>query len=197
MHATIITFAAVIFENGYAFGMLLKLKLTPAIYLVGFMGSGKSSVGRALADELGWSFYDLDVEVERQAGRSIPAIFEDEGEAAFRALETEALLKRVEQARTGIPQVVALGGGTFTLDHNIELTLSNGVAIWLDAPLTVIEQRIAAETHRPLARDPEQLRALFTARQPAYGRADYRIPTEAREPAGIVLQILALPIFVP
>ena len=199
MHATIITFLGITFPAitiRYC-AMLLKLKLTPAIYLAGFMGSGKSSVGRALAGELGWSFYDLDEEVERRAGQNIPAIFAEKGESVFRALETEALAQRVAQARTGRPQVVALGGGTFTNDHNIKLASDNGVTIWLDTPIEVIEQRIATETHRPLAHDREQFRALFVARQTAYCRADYRIETGARNPGEVVAQVLALPIFVP
>ena len=177
--------------------MILKLKLTPAIYLVGFMGSGKSAVGRALADELGWSFFDLDEEVERKAAKTIPVIFVEKGEAAFRTLESEALAERTNQVRTGRPQVVALGGGTFTIDRNIQLASENGVTIWLDAPLKVIEQRVAVETHRPLARDPEKMRDLYAARREAYGRADYRIETRELDPAGVVLRILALPIFVP
>jgi len=86
--------------------MILKLKQTPGIYLVGFMGCGKSRVGSALADELGWSFYDLDLEIEKAAGVSVSEVFDHRGEAAFRALETEALKKRVYNVRTGIPQVI-------------------------------------------------------------------------------------------
>ncbi len=75
--------------------MILKLKQTPGIYLVGFMGCGKSTVGSALADELGWSFFDLDQEIEKAAGASVAEIFDQRGESEFRTLETEALKKRV------------------------------------------------------------------------------------------------------
>src|ERR1700680_3619606 len=125
------------------------------------MGCGKSRVGSALADELGWSFYDLDQEIEKAAGVSITDVFDQQGEAAFRALETEALKKRVYNVRTGRPQVIALGGGTFTIQENVELASNYGVTIWLDAPLEVIEQRIAAETHRPLAPGPVDLAGAF------------------------------------
>jgi shikimate kinase len=177
--------------------MILKLKRNPGIYLVGFMGCGKSKVGSALADELGWSFYDLDQEIEKAAGESITDVFDHRGEAAFRALETEALKKRVYNVRTGRPQVIALGGGAFTIQENFELASNHGVTIWLDAPLEVIERRIASETHRPLARDPARLQALYGDRRDAYARAHYRIETLDHEPAAVVASILALPLFHP
>jgi shikimate kinase len=175
--------------------MILKLKITPAIYLVGFMGCGKSSVGRALAEELGWSFIDLDEDIEKCAGAAVAHIFDTQGEANFRALETEALNKRVQIARSGQPQVISLGGGAFTIEHNIELVLNHGVTVWLDAPFEVIEHRISEETHRPLARDPVRMKELFEQRRQAYARADYRIETGEDNPASIVSRILALPLF--
>ena len=175
--------------------MILKLKITPAIYLVGFMGCGKSSVGRALADELGWSFIDLDEDIEKCAGAAVAHIFDTQGEANFRALETEALNKRVQIARSGQPQVISLGGGAFTIEQNVELVLNHGVTVWLDAPLDVIKRRIAQETHRPLARDPVRMKELFEQRRRAYARADYRIETGEDDPAAIVSRILALPLF--
>ena len=177
--------------------MILKLKQTPGIYLVGFMGCGKSTVGSALADELGWSFYDLDQEIEKAAGASVTEIFEQRGEPEFRHLETEALRKRVYNVRTGRPQVIALGGGAFTIEENFALASNHGVTIWLDAPIEVIQPRIAAETHRPLARDPQRFRELYDARRESYARADYRIETLDQAPAAIVGSILALPLFRP
>jgi len=175
--------------------MILKLKITPAIYLVGFMGCGKSSVGRTLADELGWSFIDLDEDIEKCVGAPIAQIFDTQGEANFRALETEALQKRVQIARSGQPQVISLGGGAFTIEQNIDLALNHGVTVWLDAPLDVIERRIAEETHRPLARDPVGMKKLFDQRRASYALADYRIETGEDDPAAIVSRILALPLF--
>ena len=177
--------------------MILKLKITPAIYLVGFMGCGKSSVGRALAEELGWSFVDLDDDIEKCAGLSISHIFDTGGEANFRALESDALRKRVQIARSGRPQVISLGGGAFTIDENIELVLNHGVTVWLDAPFEVMERRLAEETHRPLARDPVHMRSLCDQRRGAYALADYRIETGEDGPAAIVSRILALPLFSP
>ena len=177
--------------------MLLKLKQTPGIYLVGFMGCGKSTVGYCLADELGWSFFDLDREIEKTAGTSVTEIFAQWGEAAFRALETESLRKRVRDVKIGRPQVIALGGGAFTVQENYELASNHGVTIWLDTPLDVIEKRIAGETHRPLAADPSRFRSLFEDRREAYARADYRIETFDREKDYVVARILALPLFQP
>ena len=177
--------------------MLLKLKQTPGIYLVGFMGCGKSTVGACLADELGWSFFDLDQEIERAAGESVSEIFERRGEAEFRALETETLQKRVRDVRAGRPQVIALGGGAFTVQDNYELAENHGITIWLDTPLDVIEKRIAGETQRPLAADPVRFRALYEDRRQAYQRADYRIETFDREKDYVVARILALPLFQP
>jgi len=177
--------------------MILKLKQTPGIYLVGFMGCGKSTVGSALADELGWSFYDLDQEIEKAAGASVTEIFDQRGESEFRLLETEALRKRVYNVRTGMPQVIALGGGAFTSEENFALASNHGVTIWLDAPLEVIEPRIAAETHRPMARDSQRFHELYEARRESYARADYRIETFDQAPAAVVASILALPLFRP
>ena len=98
--------------------MILKLKRTPGIYLVGFMGSGKSTVGRALADELGWHFIDLDEEIERQQGCTISSIFDSQGEPAFRKVESEALHKVVRAIQSGRPHVVALGGGAWYWAHS-------------------------------------------------------------------------------
>src|SRR5271165_6626743 len=121
--------------------MILKLKRTPGIYLVGFMGSGKSTVGRALADELGWSFFDLDDEIESGSGSSISEIFDQQGEEVFRALEAAALAKRVKAVQAGRPQVIALGGGALMSDKNFELVANHGVMVWLDAPFELIEKR--------------------------------------------------------
>jgi shikimate kinase len=177
--------------------VILKLKQTPGIYLVGFMGCGKSTVGSALADELGWSFFDLDQEIEKAADQSVTEIFERDGESGFRAKESAALQKLVRGVRMGRPQVIAMGGGAFTIQDNFELATNHGVTIWLDAPIEVIEQRIAEETHRPLARDPARLRALYEDRRAAYARAHYRIETFDHDAGSIVARILDLPLFRP
>jgi shikimate kinase len=175
--------------------MILKLKRTPGIYLVGFMGCGKSTVGRALADELGWSFFDLDDEIESGAGSTISEIFDAQGEPMFRAMEAAALAKRVKAVQAGRPQVIALGGGALMDDKNFELVLNHGVVIWLDAPFDLIEKRVAAESHRPLARNPSRLRALFEERSPRYALAHYRVEAPEEEAVATVRRILELPLF--
>lgn len=177
--------------------MILKLKLTPGIYLVGFMGCGKSTVGRALADELGWCFYDLDEDIEQSAGCTISHIFETQGEPAFRALETAALRRRIASVRTGRPQVLSLGGGAFSIQENFDLACNHGITVWLDTPYEVIEQRVARETHRPLALDLERMRRLYESRRDDYARADYRIEPCEDEPGKVVARILELPLFTP
>ena len=129
--------------------MILKLKRTPAIYLVGFMGCGKSTVGRALADELGWSFFDLDEEIERRESTTIAEIFDGRGEEQFREIETAVLRERVHFVQSGRPQVIALGGGAFLREDNFELVSNNGVTVWLDCLFSMIERRVSSATHRP------------------------------------------------
>jgi shikimate kinase len=175
--------------------MILKLKRTPGIYLVGFMGSGKSTVGRALARELGWSFVDLDEEIERREGTPISNIFEQHGEAAFRRMESDALKERVRAVERGEPQVIALGGGAFVSDPNYTLLSNNGVSVWLDCPIEIVERRVRGFRHRPLARDPQRMRELYDARRAAYARADYTIPIEGDDARETVARILALPLF--
>jgi shikimate kinase len=176
--------------------MILKLKRTPGIYLVGFMGSGKSTVGERLADELGWKFADLDDDIVKTQGRSIVDIFDTGGEAAFREIETDCIRKRVRNVQSGHPMVLAMGGGAFAQENNYKLLQENGVTIWLDCSLELIRARLAGKTSdRPLARDPERFEALFTQRQPAYSRADYRIGITNNDPSQTVARILKLPLF--
>ena len=153
-------------------------------------------MGAELANELGWNFFDLDAEIERQAGHRISNIFDEMGESEFRQIERMVLMNRISHVRKGLPQGVALGGGAFTIPETRQLAIENGVTIWLDVPIEAIEARVANESHRPLARDKEKMRALFGERQAAYERADYRIDGTG-SPADVVARILALPLFVP
>ena len=172
--------------------MILKLKRTPGIYLVGFMGCGKSTVGQALAERLGWPFVDLDQEIEKREGDTISHIFESRGEAEFRRIEAEVLKARVKQISAGRPNVVALGGGAFQSDDNINLVTNHGVPIWLDCPFDHLERRVSQETHRPLARDPVRFRSLFQSRRANYARAEHRIEVHSDDPQHAVAEIMAL-----
>jgi len=175
--------------------MLLKLKRTPGLYLVGFMGSGKSAVGRLLADELGWSFADIDEDIEQAQGLPIAEIFDTRGEEEFRRIEQETLRKRVRDVECGKPMVVALGGGAFIDPANRKLLEERGVTIWLDCPFPRICARMEGQTHRPLARDPEKFQQLYNDRKDTYSKAEHRIEADTDDPAAIVTQILQLSIF--
>ncbi|MEO8025634.1 MAG: shikimate kinase [Bryobacteraceae bacterium] len=174
--------------------MILKLKRTPGIYLVGFMASGKSTIGVRLADELGWSFFDLDAEIEAERKTTIAEIFDTLGEAEFRRIESTALNQRIRAIQSGRPSVLALGGGAFTEDENIGLMNENGITIWLDCPLDEIRMRLMNDpVDRPLARDPKRLEHLYESRRISYTQADFRV--DASGAADPLAQILALPLF--
>lgn len=175
--------------------MTLALKRTPCIYLVGFMGSGKTTVGRMLAKELGWPFADLDHDIEAEARCTIPEVFDTQGEAAFRQIESRVLDRRVRRVQSGHPLVLALGGGTFAQPDNVELILNNGVSIWLDCTPEIVQNRLRHCQHRPLARDPKRLMELYYARREYYAKADYHIPIVVDDSGMAVEQVLRLPVF--
>lgn len=175
--------------------MILKLKRTPGIYMVGFMGSGKTTVGRSLARHLGWRYADLDEDIESKAQKTIPEIFDEMGEQLFRQLENEMLQRRVHDVARGVPWVLSLGGGCFAQEQNFDLIQNHGVSIWLDAPLEMIKARIAGSSHRPLARDPAKFEELFNSRRSCYEKAHYRIPVSSEGSSGALKAILELPLF--
>ena len=143
------------------------------IYLVGFMGSGKTSVGKRLAELLRRQFVDLDQRIEAREGLSIPAIFEESGESHFRRVESRELL-RVSQEES---VVVALGGGTFCDPSNQEVVRRSGTSIWLDTPLDTLVPRCSSDESRPLFKDRRQMEALLAQRRPFYERADIHVST--------------------
>ncbi|MFL6415236.1 MAG: shikimate kinase [Bryobacteraceae bacterium] len=173
----------------------LTLKRTPGLFLVGFMACGKSTVGPVLAAELGWRFSDLDIEIEAEQQTTIAQIFSSQGEPAFRALETEAIRKKVRQIQAGHPHVVALGGGAFLQPDNWELVKNNGITIWLDCSLERISRRLVGNTTRPLAASPEHVAQLLEDRRSFYARADHRIDADCDDVEEVTRRILDLPIF--
>jgi len=117
------------------------------IYLIGFMGSGKTTLGQALAKEMGWSFLDLDDRIEELAGKSIPSIFREESEKAFRILEQQALHSTGELSNA----VIATGGGTPCHFDNFDWIKTHGISVYLKASPTLLTQRLMAQQkHRPL-----------------------------------------------
>ena len=175
--------------------MILKLKRTPGIYLVGFMGSGKSTIGLLLADRIGWHFVDLDAEIEATEQMSILEIFETRGEAEFRRIEREKMRALVRAIESGRPTVLALGGGAIVQPENYALVENNGITIWLDCPFETVRRRVEPASDRPLARDPASFAQLYETRRESYARADYRVPIESDDPAVAVEAALRLPLF--
>ena len=169
-----------------------KLKRAPGVYLTGFMGSGKTTVARALADRLGWHFIDIDSEIETAEHSTIAQIFESRGEPEFRLIETKMIRKVMRQVEHGMPSVIALGGGSFVEPANAALLENHGITVWLDCPFEVVAQRITAPDSRPLARNPEDFRKLYEERRAAYSRANYRVDANC-DPERAVELILALP----
>jgi shikimate kinase len=175
--------------------MTLKLKRTPGLYLLGFMASGKTTIGQAVAEQLGWSFADLDAEIEREQGITISDIFAQHGEPRFRDLESEAIRRHIARIETGLPWVIALGGGAILRPENWELIQNNGVTIWLDCPLEIIRRRLGDDITRPLSRDRAGFVRLYHDRRPLYSRADFHIAIDSDDVAETTNRILRLPIF--
>ncbi len=134
------------------------------VYLVGMPGSGKSTVGMELAGRFGVPFVDLDTEVERAAGKSVSAIFEEQGEPAFRAMEADALVK----ASSHDPSVVACGGGVVLEPANRIVLRNSGIVVFLDVPLERLRERVRPAADRPLIRVEGDLERLHEAREPLY-----------------------------
>jgi shikimate kinase len=155
------------------------------IYLVGFMGAGKTTVARALGRRLGWRVEDIDERIEARERRSVAAIFSQSGESYFRQQERQVLSDLLPQRQI----VVATGGGTFAEPDNRALMLADGAVVWLDVPLTRVFERVPADGRRPLAADRAQMEQLYARRRLAYAEAHVRI--DGTEPVpDVVVRLL-------
>jgi shikimate kinase len=164
-----------------------------ALFLVGFMGAGKSSVGRALGERLGWSFVDLDERIEKREGRTIAELFRKSGEQIFRRAERAALRELLKELRAGSEMVVALGGGAFVQKENAAGIKSTGVPIvFLDAPAAELWRRCQqqrTQVERPLLIDAEAFQRLYEARRPGYLKASLRMETSSKDAAAVAAEV--------
>ncbi len=155
-----------------------RFVLKKTVVMVGMMGAGKTAVGRALAVRLGVPFLDSDAEIEAAANRTIPEIFERDGEPFFRARETEVISRLLD----GTQCILSTGGGAYLSEENRANISDRGVAIWLNADLELLWNRVRHKDTRPLLRtsNPKQtLTTIYEARVPIYERADLSVPCDA------------------
>jgi shikimate kinase len=161
---------------------------TKNIILVGFMGTGKTSVGKLLAERLGWSFVDSDHWIELRQNQLISEVFRDHGEAYFRKLETKALVDIL----AGEDQIIATGGGAVLAAENREAMLANGFVIALTASPEEIINRVGRDQNRPLLQGDaeERVYAILEQRKHAYGFAHFSLDTTNLSPSAIVDAII-------
>jgi shikimate kinase len=165
-----------------------------SVFLIGFMGAGKSSVGAVLAELLGWRFIDLDRRIEERAKQRIADIFRGAGEDAFRRAESLELQQVIGELQAkGMAAVVALGGGAFVQPENAQMLAACGAhSVFLDAPVEELWLRAqATDGERPLAVSENHFRQLYAARRPRYMEADYCVPTQGRTVAEVAQDIAA------
>jgi shikimate kinase len=180
---------------------LTAILISPSLQrlvLTGFMGAGKSTVGRLMAARLGWDFLDLDAHLEQRTGMTIPEIFGLQGEARFRRLESSALASALTHRKT----VIALGGGTPEgLTNRLLLEQTPGtLTVFLDAPFpTLFDRCVLQDITRPVLADPDQAELRFALRRPLYLRlAKLAIKTAALTPSETVDEVfLSLNTLIP
>lgn len=159
------------------------------IILIGFMGSGKTTVGKKLAQEMGWQFIDTDRKIEELTGLTITELFKASGEMKFRSEEALMIKKIQNQTQS----VIATGGGTVVAQENFEILKQMGVVVYLFAPLDSILKRVKINKDRPLLLQPlPVVEKLWLERREIYRQADVTVDTRDKDAAEIVKEILDL-----
>lgn len=155
----------------------MSKRLQRSVVMVGMMGSGKTAIGRALAARLGVPFVDSDAEIETAANATIAEIFARDGEAFFRDREAEV----IERLLDGPASIISTGGGAFLAERNRKAIKEQGVAVWLDADLSLLWDRVRHKDTRPLLRtaDPKAtLTEIYEARVPIYAEAELSVKAD-------------------
>jgi shikimate kinase len=170
--------------------VMRRVSDTRVVFLVGFMGAGKTTVGRALAERLGWAFEDLDDRIELLQRRSIAEIFRQSGEAEFRRAETAALRQLVSEQDSS-PRIVALGGGAFVQTENVALLDRKKVpVVFLDGTAEELFRRCEMEAReRPLKGNNAEFCELYHQRRPYYLKAAWRIDTVGKDQQTIAAEV--------
>jgi shikimate kinase len=165
-----------------------------AIFLVGFMGAGKTTVGRELSRRLGWQFIDLDDRIVASEGRAIADIFSECGEQAFRRAESRALAVVISELQDGLNAVVALGGGAFVQAENADAIRTTRIpVVFLEAPVEELRSRCAPKgATRPLYQDSETFSRLYHARKSSYMQAEFRVNTTAKSIEAVAVEVIML-----
>lgn len=171
----------------YQAGLIKSGENMKSIYLLGFMGCGKTTVGKILAKELNCQFIDLDEEIIFHTGKSIPKIFEEKGENGFRIIESE-VLKKVSSGDS----IISTGGGIVTRQENIAFMKQNGILFYLESTIGTLYNRIHQDPNRPNAvdRSIEELNTLFIGRKSFYEKADFTISVNEKSPNNVSEEII-------
>ena len=168
---------------------MIKKGIAKNIYLIGFMGAGKTSVGRILAEKLGLEFCDLDESIEAECGKTISTIFSEHGEDFFRDLES----RKLRSISHNGGQIIATGGGIVLQQENWEIMKESGTTVYLKASADVLWSRITSDTSRPLLQVEkpfEKVKELLSMRMPLYQKADLVVNSEYKSPENVADDII-------
>lgn len=167
------------------FAVSINIRQT-RVYLIGFMGAGKSTVGKRLSEKLNWPFYDMDDSIEDQYEMTIPEIFDEFGEETFREIETDLLQ---ELSNKSIPGVVSTGGGVPVNEENRKIMKKTGTIVYLQVSPDEAYDRIRSKSDRPKLKSRSQFKKLLREREEYYAQADYSVDTSHSTPSEVVEQI--------